>query len=86
VKMRLIRCPETSVNNYHTTPCNYPEDHRFNQYGFFDMFIKVPNIEFHGNLSRGASLIHVDRRTMTNPIGVFRDYGNSPKKSFFLLE
>jgi hypothetical protein len=20
------RCPETSVNNYHTTPCNYPED------------------------------------------------------------
>jgi hypothetical protein len=23
------RCPETSVNNYHTTPCNYPEDHRF---------------------------------------------------------
>jgi hypothetical protein len=25
-----ILCPETSVNNYHTTPCNYPEDHRFN--------------------------------------------------------
>jgi hypothetical protein len=23
--------PETSVNNYHTTPCNYPEDHRFQQ-------------------------------------------------------
>jgi hypothetical protein len=20
---------ETSVNNYHTTPCNYPKDHRF---------------------------------------------------------
>jgi hypothetical protein len=25
-----IRCPETSVNKYHTTPCNNPEDHRFN--------------------------------------------------------
>ena len=23
---------ETSVNNYHTTPCNYPEDHRFHQH------------------------------------------------------
>jgi hypothetical protein len=29
MKMGPIRCPETSVNNYHTTPCNYPEDHRF---------------------------------------------------------
>jgi hypothetical protein len=27
--MGPIRCPETSVNNYHTTPCNYPEDHRY---------------------------------------------------------
>jgi hypothetical protein len=27
VKMGPTR-PETSVNNYHTTPCNYPEDHR----------------------------------------------------------
>jgi hypothetical protein len=32
VKMGPIRCPETSVNNYHTTPCNYPEDHRFHQH------------------------------------------------------
>jgi hypothetical protein len=29
VRMGPIRCPETSVNNYHTTPCNNPEDHRF---------------------------------------------------------
>jgi hypothetical protein len=29
VKMGPTCCPETSVNNYHTTPCNYPEDHRF---------------------------------------------------------
>jgi hypothetical protein len=27
--MGPIRCPETSVNNYHTTPCNNPEDHIF---------------------------------------------------------
>jgi hypothetical protein len=27
--MGPIRCPETSVNNYHTTPCNNPEDHTF---------------------------------------------------------
>jgi hypothetical protein len=32
VKMGTIRCPETSVNNYHTTPCNYPEDHIFYQH------------------------------------------------------
>jgi hypothetical protein len=28
VKMGPTRCPETSVNNYHTTPCNHPKDHR----------------------------------------------------------
>jgi hypothetical protein len=32
VRMEPIRCPETSVNNYHTTPCNNPEDQRFNQH------------------------------------------------------
>jgi hypothetical protein len=26
--MGSTRCPETSVNNYHTTPCNYPKDHK----------------------------------------------------------
>jgi hypothetical protein len=30
--MGPIRWPETSVNNYHTTPCNNPEDHRFHQH------------------------------------------------------
>jgi hypothetical protein len=29
MRMGLICCPETSVNNYHTTPCNTPEDCRF---------------------------------------------------------
>jgi hypothetical protein len=32
VKMGPIRCPETSVNSYHTTPCNYPEENRFHQH------------------------------------------------------
>jgi hypothetical protein len=32
VKMGPTRCPETSVNNYHMTPCNYPEDHRLHQH------------------------------------------------------
>jgi hypothetical protein len=35
VRMGPIRCPETSVNNYHTTPCNNPEDHRFQNQGMF---------------------------------------------------
>jgi hypothetical protein len=32
VKMRPIRCPETSVNNYHTTPRNIPEERRSHQH------------------------------------------------------
>jgi hypothetical protein len=32
VKSGPIRCPETSVTTYHTTPCNYPEDHRCHQH------------------------------------------------------
>jgi hypothetical protein len=32
MKMGPTRCPETSVNNYHTTPCNYPKDHRLHQH------------------------------------------------------
>jgi hypothetical protein len=28
VKMGPTRCPERSVNNYLTTPCNHPKDHR----------------------------------------------------------
>jgi hypothetical protein len=27
-KMGPVRCPETSVNNYHTTPRNIPEERR----------------------------------------------------------
>jgi hypothetical protein len=28
LKMGPMQCPETSVNNYHTTPCNIPEERR----------------------------------------------------------
>jgi hypothetical protein len=31
-KMGPIRCPETSVNNYHTTPRNAPEECRCHQH------------------------------------------------------
>jgi hypothetical protein len=30
--MGPIRCPETSVNNYHTTPCNTPGKHTPHQH------------------------------------------------------
>jgi hypothetical protein len=32
LKMGPIRCPETSVNNYHTTPGNIPEERRSHQH------------------------------------------------------
>jgi hypothetical protein len=32
LKMGPIRCPETSVNNYHMTPRNIPEDRRYHQH------------------------------------------------------
>jgi hypothetical protein len=35
VKMGPIRCPETSVNNYHTTQRNIPEDCGFHGKGIF---------------------------------------------------
>jgi hypothetical protein len=31
--MGPTRCPETSVNNYLTTPCNHPKDHRLQHRG-----------------------------------------------------
>jgi hypothetical protein len=31
LKMGTIRCPETSVNNYHSTPRNIPEERRSHQ-------------------------------------------------------
>jgi hypothetical protein len=31
MKMGPTRCPETSVNNYHMTPRNIPEDRRSQQ-------------------------------------------------------
>jgi hypothetical protein len=47
--MGPIRCPETSVSNYHTTPCNNPEDHRFHEmcilYSIDPAFDHKPNID-----------------------------------------
>jgi hypothetical protein len=40
VRMGPIRCPETSVNNYHTTPCNNLEDHRFKKITFVYACVK----------------------------------------------
>jgi hypothetical protein len=52
VKMGPTRCPETSVNNYLTTPCNHPKDHRLQVklgswilYGL-DFHILVQDIDF----------------------------------------
>jgi hypothetical protein len=39
VKMGPIRCPETSVNNYHTTTCNNSEDHRFHKFYVLIIFV-----------------------------------------------
>jgi hypothetical protein len=33
LKKGKIRYPETSVNNYHTTPRNIPEQRRYHQHG-----------------------------------------------------
>ena len=39
--------------------------------------IKVPSLKFHGNPSRGAALIHADRRTdMRKLIGAYSGYAN----------
>jgi hypothetical protein len=37
VRMGPVRCPETSVNNYHTTPRNTPEDRRFHCAFFWEI-------------------------------------------------
>jgi hypothetical protein len=37
--MGPIRCPETSVNNYHMTPCNNPEDHRSHILNVYTCFL-----------------------------------------------
>jgi hypothetical protein len=34
----LPRCPETSLNNYHTTPRDTPEDSRFQMQPLFSVY------------------------------------------------
>ena len=40
-KMKPIRCPETSVNSYHTTPRNIPEERRFYELSFIIIIIII---------------------------------------------
>jgi hypothetical protein len=47
VKMGQIRCPETSENNYHTTPRNTPEYRRFQQISL--LFLVYTNIVDYGD-------------------------------------
>jgi len=49
------------------------------KFGFFrQILIKTPNTKFHGNPSKVAALIQVDRWTdMTKIIGSLRDYTNA---------
>jgi hypothetical protein len=49
VRMGPIRCSETSVNNYHTTPCNNPEDHIFHFSS--SSFPSPAQFPFHGRLA-----------------------------------
>jgi hypothetical protein len=37
VKMGPTHCPETSVNNYLTTPCNHPKDHTLHNYSWLTL-------------------------------------------------
>jgi hypothetical protein len=72
VRMGPIRCPETSVHNYHTTPCNNPEDHRFRQHrgGSLkswkkEMLCSINNREFFWQLYGYKLLTFYARRSFT---------------------
>jgi hypothetical protein len=41
VKIRPIRCPETSISNYHTTPRNIPEERRSQTVHWFNHRISI---------------------------------------------
>jgi hypothetical protein len=41
-----MRCPETSVNNYHTTPRNVPEERRSHEHRGGSLKSKECQIEF----------------------------------------
>jgi hypothetical protein len=49
------------------------------------IFIKVPNIKFHGNPSSGSRADTRGQAHMVNLIGAFRDYVNAPKKTIHKL-
>jgi hypothetical protein len=68
VKVGPIRCLETSVNNYHTTPRNIPEDRRANQHRGGSLKSKVLILGICARLARSEVLV-----TVTIKITVFWD-------------
>jgi hypothetical protein len=57
VKMRPTRCPETSVNNYNTTPRNIPEERRSHQHRGWSLKSRLFGVLFpicRGALQSGA--------------------------------
>jgi hypothetical protein len=49
--------PETSVNNYHTTPCNYPKDHRLHD-------VICLQIQLDPVVPTHVNLLHGERQTV----------------------
>jgi hypothetical protein len=68
--MGPIRCPETSVNDYHTTPRNIPEERRSHRNRGGSLKSRFPifvdRVEFYPNLSRNMEATGI--RAFT-PIG-----------------
>jgi hypothetical protein len=59
LKMGPICCPETSLNNYHTAPCNIPEECSSHHLcdGSLKWRLKTENVKCVGHFS-SALLIH----------------------------
>jgi hypothetical protein len=60
VKMGPIRCPKTSVNNYHTTPRNNPEERRSHQHRSGSLKSRICAVYSYGiYIHAGTSLFHI---------------------------
>ena len=65
LKMGLLRCSETSVNKYHTTPRNIPEERRSQSYVLTGLFTYltsfrcwyIQHVTFQGPSTRLASFV-----------------------------
>jgi hypothetical protein len=63
--MGPIRCPETSVNNYHTTPRNVPEERSSNETSLL-MSLSIQGPPVTGSQSLFAIVAGLLRRQMLN--------------------